>query len=759
MKNLLLILLLTTAVFGNIGKITAVKGNVTIERESSKLTAKVGDILEKKDKILTADSSKALLMFKDKTVITVGKNSEFEVESFLFDSANPPKNEAQFKFAKGIFRTITGGIGKLNKEKFVIKTKSASIGIRGTIFLVEVQPEQNLLNIGVEDGAVFMSPIDQGINPQNIGTGQALTYNDETKQFKVIPLAEAKELQVMKAESKELEDEAVESGQMKKEDTQSSKDKPTKKQPVKKDKKKEDKPTKDSTKKENKKEKQQTSESSQKKQNNKPTDSQKEQKNINNTSEKETSTNKETKTDSSATPTNTPKGNQPSSDLSNDFGDDDFQSLEKDVKTFKTNLNTPNSTSTSDSNKDTTNSQTPPNQSNNNIDTTSTVNNVNNTIDNTKDTTNDVVNENTNSAPTLKIENTTLNENESVSIIIQSNDPDGDILNYTVTSSADNEVEIINGNLNYTPNPDFYGLDTINVTADDGKGGITKTTVTFTVNNIPEITASNTALNEDTTKTIDFSVTDYDNTSLTYSISDYKNGKATLNGTQITYTPNENYFGEDSITITADDGQGGITIKTINLTVTNVPENITGDVSSITSGIQQITGSVLPQDNLNSLDFGFVVPNGETDLTNAFDTYISGTLTPDAQIQNYITNKATASYNGNIAALVNNKTTDGTINLNISFGEQKPISGSLSITEGNWQGSINNGTVTPTGFDSSSITGTSDYGTISSGNLNGKFYGVDASNVGGTLQLNTSNTSLNGVFGASGTVTPAITDE
>jgi len=132
MKILFYLLLTTSVVFASIGKITSIKGTVLIERSNQQISAIIGSALEKNDKIITKNSSKALLLFNDKTSITMGKNSSLEVNDYVFDTNVKHKNKAKFKFAKGLFRTITGKIGKLNPDRFKIKVKSATIGIRGS---------------------------------------------------------------------------------------------------------------------------------------------------------------------------------------------------------------------------------------------------------------------------------------------------------------------------------------------------------------------------------------------------------------------------------------------------------------------------------------------------------------------------------------------------------------------------------------------------------------------------------------------------
>jgi hypothetical protein len=138
MKYLLLFLLfLSTSLFANIGKITALKGDASIIRDAQTLIPKTGFIIEKNDKINTSANARIQVVFKDNTIISLGKNTSFSINDYFYDEQQPQKTNASFGMAKGIFKTITGRIGKINPNKFKLKTKSAAIGIRGTTFFGE----------------------------------------------------------------------------------------------------------------------------------------------------------------------------------------------------------------------------------------------------------------------------------------------------------------------------------------------------------------------------------------------------------------------------------------------------------------------------------------------------------------------------------------------------------------------------------------------------------------------------------------------
>lgn len=169
MKKIILLLLLgLTFVFANVGKITAVKGDVSILRAGTTLKALGGFILKKDDKVVTKDNAKALLLFNDNTSITIGKNSTLAVNEFVFDTIKPSNSKTNFGFGKGLFRTITGKIGKINPEGFKIKTKTASIGIRGTDLTTKVESDGSFQvsftqgsGVVIPDGGVAI-PINTG---------------------------------------------------------------------------------------------------------------------------------------------------------------------------------------------------------------------------------------------------------------------------------------------------------------------------------------------------------------------------------------------------------------------------------------------------------------------------------------------------------------------------------------------------------------------------------------------------------------------
>ncbi|MRW87600.1 iron dicitrate transport regulator FecR [Pseudoduganella sp. FT26W] len=99
--------------------------------------------VESGDTLVTERNTYAMVKFIDNSEITLKPSTTFKVENFSYDADKPDGDTASFNLVKGGLRSVTGLLGKRNKEKFSMKTPSATIGIRGTTFIAEwVEPTE-----------------------------------------------------------------------------------------------------------------------------------------------------------------------------------------------------------------------------------------------------------------------------------------------------------------------------------------------------------------------------------------------------------------------------------------------------------------------------------------------------------------------------------------------------------------------------------------------------------------------------------------
>lgn len=131
MKKLFLLLIFNAILLANVGVIKDFRGNVEILRNSNTYNATSNFILQENDKILTKNNGKAQIVFKDNTVVTLGRNSILEINKYLINGAN---SSVKLNAKRGSYEVISGEISRLAQKNFEFQAKTASIGIRGTKF-------------------------------------------------------------------------------------------------------------------------------------------------------------------------------------------------------------------------------------------------------------------------------------------------------------------------------------------------------------------------------------------------------------------------------------------------------------------------------------------------------------------------------------------------------------------------------------------------------------------------------------------------
>lgn len=117
--------------------------------------------------ITTGANSSIVLRFLDGMGVSLGENSTFHVQQYLFDEKNSAKNGIVFNLLKGGARFVTGVIGQKNKDAVKISAGSTTIGIRGTAFSLTVLPN------GTVFGTVTSGSITVG--GTTIGVGGSFT--------------------------------------------------------------------------------------------------------------------------------------------------------------------------------------------------------------------------------------------------------------------------------------------------------------------------------------------------------------------------------------------------------------------------------------------------------------------------------------------------------------------------------------------------------------------------------------------------------
>jgi hypothetical protein len=130
--------------------------------------------VESGDTLVAEKNTYAQIRFIDNSEITLRPGTTFKIDNFAYEADKPDGDSAAFSLVKGGLRSITGLLGKRNKEKFQLKTPAATIGIRGTTFLAQwiepalpAAPVPNLapgLHVAVLDGMIVVTNAGGALN-------------------------------------------------------------------------------------------------------------------------------------------------------------------------------------------------------------------------------------------------------------------------------------------------------------------------------------------------------------------------------------------------------------------------------------------------------------------------------------------------------------------------------------------------------------------------------------------------------------------
>jgi hypothetical protein len=130
---LLLLAAYAGAVFGAAGNAQFVIGDVKVINKAGVTRALVkGGEVDEGDRIVTAAGASAQIKMVDGGFIAVRPNTNLGFDSYHYAGKDDGKESAVLSLLQGGFRTITGIIGHTDKQNYLIKTETATIGIRGT---------------------------------------------------------------------------------------------------------------------------------------------------------------------------------------------------------------------------------------------------------------------------------------------------------------------------------------------------------------------------------------------------------------------------------------------------------------------------------------------------------------------------------------------------------------------------------------------------------------------------------------------------
>lgn len=165
---------------GSIGIVSAVYGRVEVIHKGKTKTQKVyrKDRVYLYDTFKTLKNSKMRILFEDGSILTISENTTMEINEFVY---SPVKKKRSFsmRLVLGKIRVLSANLFGFRKNKFLVRTPTATIGTRGTEHIDYVYLDRSgnpVTMVGVLSGAVTI------FNPQF----PEITRTIKANQFSVV---------------------------------------------------------------------------------------------------------------------------------------------------------------------------------------------------------------------------------------------------------------------------------------------------------------------------------------------------------------------------------------------------------------------------------------------------------------------------------------------------------------------------------------------------------------------------------------------
>lgn len=149
----------------NVAKVILMRGMVKAKLSNGEIVdVKADQSLPEGAVLQTAEKSFVKLLFIDKSQMNLGPNSQMVINAF------PKKEAGIITLVKGQIRSqVTKDYMEMddkNKSKLYIKTKTAAMGIRGTDFQVNFNPENHNTSLITFEGKVAIASIEKNIQQE-----------------------------------------------------------------------------------------------------------------------------------------------------------------------------------------------------------------------------------------------------------------------------------------------------------------------------------------------------------------------------------------------------------------------------------------------------------------------------------------------------------------------------------------------------------------------------------------------------------------
>ena len=177
-----------------VGRVTVARGEVTATDLSGReRPLRRRSYIQEGDTLSTSANSAAHVRFNDGAQIALRRNSSLRVDNYRWQGNEDGSEKAVLSLIKGGFRTVTGAIGRNNRDNYLVNSDFATIGIRGTHYALMAcvagacqgyntdgsTPEEGLYG-GTAFGAI-------GVNDQTIGAQEYFFHDGQDLDLRFEP--------------------------------------------------------------------------------------------------------------------------------------------------------------------------------------------------------------------------------------------------------------------------------------------------------------------------------------------------------------------------------------------------------------------------------------------------------------------------------------------------------------------------------------------------------------------------------------------
>ncbi|GAB4448044.1 MAG: hypothetical protein OHK0026_14270 [Rhodocyclaceae bacterium] len=118
---------------GAAGRFQFVSGEVRVSApDGTTRHARKGEEVREGELLMTGKASSAQLVMDDGALIALRPHSSLRIDRYRYSGRQDGSEKSVLSLLKGVFRTLTGAIGRVNQANYLVRTPTATIGIRGT---------------------------------------------------------------------------------------------------------------------------------------------------------------------------------------------------------------------------------------------------------------------------------------------------------------------------------------------------------------------------------------------------------------------------------------------------------------------------------------------------------------------------------------------------------------------------------------------------------------------------------------------------